>query len=303
MSRSEGLTHLHDFPRKAQVVNEIVSMHSLARSCRLVFAQMWALLLVAISLSGCAVDNDTPSEAVIGESEQAVTRSAEFEWGSTTSMTADLGPADSETCFLTSLRGNMITWMTDMGYPDSPARAGAAIVNGRWVFHEWSNGGAMAVTVRCVPVVTNRTAVATWTSGSAATFLAPGAPNRHCFLTEVAKTNYWGWTTDADSVRVWKDPSNNWYIGGPQSTGVRGSAICVDFPGDYGSWLWVAGTGSGTHDLAYNPGGVDCFLTGLGGHFNAQDYSDGVTIGYDAGTRTYNETVVNGKSGWATCVQ
>lgn len=161
----------------------------------------------------------------------------------------------------------------------------------------------MDVAVQCVAADVNRTAIGTWQTGDTAKILGPVTPNRQCFLTEVAKDDFGeGWSNNSNFVRVWND-GNNWYIGGTQSGPASGSAVCVDFSHNFGSWLWIAGTGSATHPLAYNPGGVDCFLTGLGGSFNNPDYNDGVKIGYDPGILTYNETVVNGKSGWATCIQ
>lgn len=260
----------------------------------------WMFPFLAVNLLGCAVETEDAEPSAVGETAQAVTVTAEYEWGSTTTATVDLGSAADQTCFLTSVRGDMVTWWTDMGNPDIPAEAGVEIVNGHWQFREWSNG-PMAAAVRCVSNVTNRTAVGTWKSGAVATVLGPVTANRQCFLTKVAKTNSAGWSADSDNVHVWKDKSS-WYIGGTPLSGASGDAVCVDFPGNDGSWLWVAGGGSATHDLAYNPGGVQCFLTGLGGHFDALDYNDGVKIGYDAGVLTFNETVVNGKSGWATCV-
>lgn len=260
------------------------------------------LQLLPIALLGCTATVDSPANDATGQAEEAVTVSGWYEWGSTTSKTADLGTATGYTCFLTSVRGSMWPFMTDIGLPPSPARAGVTIVNGRWQFREWSNG-PMDVAVQCI--AGNRTAMGTWKAGAAATVLAPAIPGRQCFLTEVTKNSYsGGWTVNGDNIRVWKD-TNNWYIGGQQteSQSATGTAACIDSVQNFGSWLWIAGSGSATHDLAYNPGGVDCFLTGLGGHFDGNSYDDGVKIGYDAGILTYNETVVNGKSGWATCVK
>jgi hypothetical protein len=258
--------------------------------------------LLSIAALGCGAEGDLPESEATSATESALTVSGGYEWGSTTSKTVDLGTATGYTCFLTSVRGNMVPFFTDNGLPPDPSRAGVVIQNGHWWFREWSNS-AMDVAVQCVATAANRTAVGTWRAGTGATLLGPATPNRQCFLTEVTKNAYdGGWKANADNARVWNDGSN-WYIGGTQSGDASASAVCVDFPQNYGSWLWIAGTGSATHNLAYNPGGVDCFLTGLGGNFTNADYNDGVKIGYDAGILTYNETVVNGKSGWATCVK
>jgi hypothetical protein len=264
---------------------------------------LWMLQLLPVTLAGCAVDGESAQDEATGAMDQAVTIAGGYAWGSTTGTTVDLGSATGYTCFLTSVVGQMVSGFTDMGVPPFPARAGVALENGHWIFREWSSNAAMGASVQCVASDLNRTAVRTWHRGDAAVLLGPATPHRKCFLTEVAKTDYsQGWSHDSDFVRVWND-GTNWYVGGTQSGSASGSAVCVDFPGDYGSWLWVAGTGTTTHPLAYNPGGVACFLTGLGGSFNNPDWNDGVTIGYDPGILTYNETVSNGKSGWATCVQ
>ena len=55
--------------------------------------------------------------------------------------------------------------------------------------------------------------------------------------------------------------------------------------------------------LAKNTGGVNCFLTGIGGHFWGGTVSDGVSIDYDAANSQYVMRTSNGKTGWANCVK
>src|SRR5262249_23616160 len=110
--------------------------------------------------------------------------------------------------------------------------------------------------------------------------------------------------SNADSARVWKDGTTGiWYVGGSQSGNAEVAATCVDIPLNYGSWEWISGDpGSRLDNLAYNPDGVVCGMTGLGGHFTANDYNDGVQITYNSGIRTWQQKTVNGKSAWSNCV-
>jgi hypothetical protein len=48
---------------------------------------------------------------------------------------------------------------------------------------------------------------------------------------------------------------------------------------------------------------VACLLSGVGGPFTRSDFSDGVSIDYNSGTRYWEMTVTNGKRGWGNCVR
>ena len=55
--------------------------------------------------------------------------------------------------------------------------------------------------------------------------------------------------------------------------------------------------------LSQNPGSVTCLLTGVGGHFNDNDWVDGAYVSYDPGIIQFYMNTKNGHTGWANCVQ
>ena len=46
-----------------------------------------------------------------------------------------------------------------------------------------------------------------------------------------------------------------------------------------------------------------CALSGIGGNFDANSFTDGVSVDYNSGTRYWEMTVINGKRGWGNCVR
>ena len=90
------------------------------------------------------------------------------------------------------------------------------------------------------------------------------------------------------------------------SANASAAAVCVDVPADYGTWGIVSNPGAGntvSFDLAEDLGGVACGLTKLGGSFITNSTSDGLGVNYNAGTRFWNVTAVNGKQAAASCVR
>lgn len=264
------------------------------------------LLSLILACAGCAAEADTATGSADNEAgneaqtAQAVGLSGGYSWGTTTNgfVSTSIGTGSGRTCFLTGLTGNLGAGLSD------ETEAGVFLDSaGTWdifTFHYASE--ALNSTAQCINAATNRTDEKSWFQGSNATWLASAAdPKLRCFLTYVDGNG--GFARDSDYVRIWNDGAN-WWLGGSISGGGGAGAVCVDVNADYGSWEWVAGDPGGfTANLAYNPGGVACLLTGVGGHFTANDWNDGVKITYNGGILTWQMSVVNGKAGWATCVQ
>ncbi|WP_240359409.1 hypothetical protein [Pyxidicoccus trucidator] len=238
-----------------------------------------------------------PSEAV-EQTEQGVVLGGSYWWGISSGVSQlNMGTSVGRTCFLTGVQGNL--------KPGSSANTNsvyAYIYAGNWYLAiSQNNNMALGAGVQCINTDTNRTLDGVWFKGDPARLLGAVTAQRRCFLTRVEGSG--GFTTNADYARVWND-GLNWYLGG-SLTGEGGArARCVDVPTDQGSWGYGAGDPGGfTANMTYNPGGVACMLTGLGGHFTANSFTDGVSIDYNAGTRYWEMTVVNGKRGWSSCVK
>jgi hypothetical protein len=277
--------------------------------------QVWAQravrkLLLALPLTafaaGCGgeAQEQAPAEPVAGNeslarTEQGVGLGGAYWWGTSNNgfSSATIGTSTNRTCFLSGIQGNL--------QPPSAGSwggAGTFMYAGNWVIfvnHNFSK--ALSAGVQCINTAANRTAEVSWYQGSAAKLLGAVTAQRRCFLTQVEGAG--GFKASSDYVRVWND-GLNWYLGGNLSGQGGGRAMCVDLPENHGGWLWIAGNPGGfTENLAYDPGGVACLLSGIGGPFNKSDFSDGVSIDYNAGTRYWEMTVTNGKRGWGNCVK
>jgi hypothetical protein len=266
----------------------------------------WALALFLTALgAGCTSElgGEDGADPATGQTEQHVGGIWYYSWGCAGSCSLDLGTSTNRTCVLAGIRGNLTGKSTQPLVPTSVRLLGGGGTN--WFLDVSSAGGhPLAGDAMCIDTSLNRTAKAFWSSGTAATPMGTGTAARRCFLTDVYNLD--GFKTNSDYARVWKDATTGiWYVGGTQSGtyGAEVAATCVDVPLNYGSWLWIAGDpGSRLDDLAYNPDGVACGMTGLGGHFTANDYSDGVQIQYNSGIRTWQQMTVNGKRAWSSCV-
>ncbi|WP_375760939.1 hypothetical protein [Corallococcus exercitus] len=237
-----------------------------------------------------------PEDASLATSEQGVALGGTYWWGTAANglTSTAIGTSTNRTCFLTGVQGNLkgTSW----------AGVGVFQYAGNWeIFVNQSNGKALSSGVQCINTATNRTPEVSWYDGQAAKLLGAVTADRRCFLTQVEAAG--GFTANADYARVWND-GYNWYLGGNLGAAGGARAVCVDVPSDAGGWLWIAGNpGSFTHNLAYNPGGVACMLSGIGGNFSTSNYTDGVSIDYNSGTRYWEMTVSNSKRGWGNCVK
>jgi hypothetical protein len=240
------------------------------------------------------VDSDSLATA-----EQAIGLGGTYWWGTSNNgnTATNIGTTANRTCFLTGVQGNL-----------KPASAGGWSSAGVFqsgtdyvMFVQHNNSKALSSGVQCINTATNRTPEVTWRQGQAAKVLGAATASRRCFLTMVESGG--GFNANSDYARVWKD-DYNWYLGGSLSAAGGARAVCVDVAADYGGWLWIAGDPGGfTANLAYNPGGVACMLSGIGGQYDTSNFSDGVSIDYNSGTRYFEMTVTNGKRGWGNCVR
>lgn len=270
-------------------------------------------LLLALPLSalaaGCGGEmlEQAPEEGTeapagtesLASTEQAVGLGGSYWWGTSASgyTSTTIGTATNRTCFLSGVFGNLVPSSNGIG-----VSAGTFMNAGNWVISVNNySGKAVATSVQCLNTAANRTPEVSWYRGGAAKVLGAATSQRRCFLTDVWGSG--GYKVNSDYVRVWND-GLNWYLGGNLSDDGGASAMCVDVPEDHGGWLWIAGyPGSFTHNLAYNPGGVACLLSGFGGAFTKSDFNDGVSIDYNSGTRYWEMTVTNSKRGYGNCVR
>jgi hypothetical protein len=258
----------------------------------------WAVIICMTSLLGCA-DTGGSGQSDVGETTQAFSANWSYSWADSKNTFINIGSSTNRTCFLSGLAGNL----TPVG---SNGQSGAGLQispMGDYFMYLESGGGLLNVVARCMNTSVGRTAEVVWKTGDPSHLLGSVTASRRCFLTSVTTTNQGGpgFVSDSDNVRVWQDGSN-WWLGGSQSGVVWATARCIDVSADLGNWLWVAGDpGSRQDPLASDPGGVSCLLTGVGGHFNDNDATDGAYISEDSAQ--FHMNTKNGHSGWANCVQ
>jgi hypothetical protein len=231
----------------------------------------------------------------------------------------DMGTASNRTCFLSGMTGSL----TILAAPNEPSQTGVFVTidgNNEYRLSVQTNAGnRLTAYARCVNSAAGRTAEKTWHTGQAAQILAdvdPAHPNRRCFLTAITNVGVGGGAgpTDAAGFSVWTDNVQvrsdgvHWLIGGHQSGAgsvAYGTARCIDVNGDLGSWQWgCGGQCTAQFPLSDDPGGAaTCLLTGIGGAFTADDWSDGAFITFDQSLSQFYMNTKNGKTGWANCVK
>jgi hypothetical protein len=241
-----------------------------------------------------------------------------YSWGTTNGPDANLGPADDRTCFLSGVAGNLNAGDNSYG-PGWPSKAQVSIYNGGWWLRasgggNWAGnpiGNPVLAHAVCINTVAGRTPNVKWQSDWGPTLVAPVTPKRRCFLTGV-----WGvgasWMDGDDYVRVTND-GTNWWIDGAVNTSQLGSshgyasAMCVDMPTgtSVSSWTWYTNDpGSWTPNVGYDSTGMACALTGVQGHFTANDWTDGALINWPSSFPGYWKVALkNGKKAWVTCMQ
>jgi hypothetical protein len=256
-------------------------------------------VFVGVALvTGCAVDGgDGAGEGadVIGEQHQEVGSFGIWSWGCSSTCSLPLGSTTGQTCFLAGVWGNL-----------QPAASYSEVQvvpsGGQWGLQIVTNGRPLGGTAVCVPGATVKTG--SWHTGAAEVSLGSGA-TRRCFLSGVRNTS--GFTSASDFAQVRK-VGGTWFLGGNMTAAKDATAYatCVDVPSaalDYG--LVVSDGGSFLDEPIQDnlPSGWACGIKKLGGHFTANNYGDGVWIGYNNGISTWELNAVNGKQVTTDCVK
>jgi hypothetical protein len=273
-----------------------------------------SILVLASLAMGCSAEVGQPAsvggtgQEAVGKTEEAFSGNWNYSWGVTNYSVIDIGTAVNRSCFLSGVSGALAY---NSPQPGDTTQLGTGVyidANNEYHLYVQAAGAPLQGFARCVNTSAGLTTEQTWRTGQSSVYLAPHSANRRCFLTNVVTSvaypteGGFGFKQTSDYARVWDD-GFNWYVGGVQSGVAWASARCIDVNGDDGGWLWQAGDpGTRKDNLAYNPGGVTCLLTGLGGHFTTSDWSDGAFITYDSGVNQFYMNTKNGKRGWADCV-
>jgi hypothetical protein len=259
------------------------------------------VMAAGFAAAGCAVE-DGSDVGPVGEAAQEVSSFGIWSWGCASApCSLDLGTATNRTCFLAGVWGNLqhAGTYSQVDVVRAPNITGQL----RWGLQVVANSQPLGGTAVCIPGAV--AATGTWANGAAEVNLGAGNASRRCFLSSVRNTN--GFTAASDFVRVRK-VGTSWFVGGNQQPGrgVVASAVCVDVPSATGDFGLVAGEGSSFLDrpvVDNNPSGWACGLRLIGGHFTANNYGDGVWLGYNNGISQWQASAVNGKSLTAYCVK
>jgi hypothetical protein len=303
-----GLADVRPTRRNTNAMNAHMIMN---RLCKL--SLMLPVLLLGVGCVG-ATDEHGDDDEQVGAAQEAFSTYGSWSWGTAGHSTAaaPIG-SDPQTCFLSGVAGNLRSYY---GAPGGYTAAYAEVYRSgsNWYINTYGpdTNSKVGATAICLPTSTNRTATVGWSTGYPAQVLAPVTANRRCGLMGVGNTEVYyndnQWQSATDSVYIWND-GTNWYIGG---TGhAQGYGGCVDVSSTSGTWNWTWAPTGGTSTLnllqkvdgGTNPLGTQCFLTGVGGAFQSDDWNNGVFINYDAGSQWWSMTVSNNKTGKVTCVQ
>ncbi|WP_437589292.1 hypothetical protein [Sorangium sp. So ce1000] len=267
-------------------------------------------LLVAPLALGCVSEVGHEDEGALDEpvgEAQAAVGWWSYGWGCSGSCELNLGSDTDRTCFLSGVWGKLGA--------SSQASVRVTRSGGQWTLYvDSASGQNLGANAVCVNTVENRTGQYTWTWGPGdglPTSMGFGTSSRRCFLTQVTSNGafkYNNWITDY--ARVLKDVSGEWFLEGASTTGVDTpvtatvKAICVDVPQNYGAWQWIAGNNHRIDPLANDSiGGVVCGMTGLGGPFTSNSWTDGVWLEYNSTTLDWEQHTVNNKTAWSQCVR
>jgi hypothetical protein len=239
-----------------------------------------------------------------------------YEWGDTKNTFADMDTAVNRTCFLSGIAGNLLPKSGKTPQYMSAGVRYESVTNRYSLYVNPVVGNSLRAFARCVNTAAGLTAEKVWSSTqNEPTKLDPvddpPHPLRRCFLTSIT-SDYEkppsgipipAFSDPSDSVRVFK-AGDSWYLGGTQKGRVTAKARCIDVNLDVGSWQWGCGDPClYEKDLALNTGGVTCFLTGLQGALNKNDWDHGALIIYKSSLLQFQMRVKNDITGWATCVK
>jgi hypothetical protein len=246
-------------------------------------------LAVAASL-GCSAaapdGGDSSGETTVSAAAALNTGLGVWSWGTVDGKEYDIGSADSQTCFLSGVAGDL-----DSGYPDyKNAFAGVRVENGHYMLQAFGGtvpgasfsdpvpaNKAVNIHVSCTGIKSDIRSLQVLMNNKPY-WLGAVTPARRCFLESVTG-GHKTWSDVSDYVSVWND-GKNWFLQGlsHNNTFAFASAVCLDFPA--GSTDQEGGFGQGKGGVITSTPGYDtvCGLTGFTGAFTANSWTDGVMI-------------------------
>jgi hypothetical protein len=262
-----------------------------------------ALIAVALPACSAAPGDSSMSQERTDTSSAAVSWVGLSFWGQWGNVGPDLnlGPASTQTCFLTGVHGQLIGTTSDLGSsPQATARVYVDDASGNYFLqtHQGSGNGVNA-SAACVPYTGNRaffssaSGVPTWQYGWGLTLTvtipALGTPNRLCFLTGLSSFNgfsnqgiptytqlvppgrsrFWQFITQVDFA------TDSGYPGG------SAEAVCFDVQAYQGG---VGPLQQENVDWFTSEPNIACGLTYIGGDLTDDPLvgNDGVGLSYSA---------------------
>ncbi|GEN10063.1 hypothetical protein SAMN05443572_10732 [Myxococcus fulvus] len=293
----------------------------MTRGTNLLWTLPLTLLAVACGegMEMAQTPENTPAVEELGEAKQGLVVTGRWGWGTpgNSGPDLDLGPSNTQTCFLTGVRGNL---KGQSAHPYNPiSSVGVYEEGGRWKLKTRDGIGTGVVgEATCIANTANRVSMS-WsecTSFSCAFPYVPVNTNRRCFITSIWSRAGMTFHYQGDSkpgLLVSKQtiyPPNGgasydaWVLKGWSSddasepANMGGTAHCVDFPGGGvadGSW-----EGNATVPMCNGASTVG-LLRGVFGDFTG-GYEDGVTLTKNDATGWTDLKVTNGKTGYVSCV-
>lgn len=237
--------------------------------------------------------------------ESALTGSVTMNWfdcDGAADCTVYTGDLDTQTCFLSGLKGDM----TLSSYWYSGAQVTPSTFYGKWKVYV--SGPAVRALVTCINATGNRITGQTWRHGDP-TLVIPGGPNptrRQCFAGSIT-TSRPGFDYSPMYVQIRRNANNTHSVYGtsvPSDRMPSITATCVDAIDQGPLYYGNGGSSTVTGTVIHNPWGantVACGLTGLGGIFNSS--GDGWYLGYNYATDNYTFTSTPGTQGGVRCVK
>jgi hypothetical protein len=309
VSRKKSVTHKPSNRRQQKEENFAMDRH---------LVLSWNSLLVAILMT------------LVPATASALPVAGGAKWGTPGNNGQDLklGPASSETCFLSGVSGSFVGNPHVSGQPNSllPASAEVFIANGFWFVRTRAGvGPGVMAHVICIFATANRVEF-TWADNLTVSGV-PATPNRHCFLRKVWATS--GLTGQTNHLTI-KKVNGQFTMNGSFVENVGGesgfggaTAVCVDiFPAAKWGFSFTgptnaANSATATHTLKNSfPNGtpvpvvdVGCFLTEISGKWvsgspNPLGWNNGAFLVGDPNvSQNWQMTVSNGRQGGATCLK
>jgi hypothetical protein len=265
-------------------------------------------------VAGCSGDVGSTGEREvdsheIGESTQAFTSAGSYSYGVTTQVAlVDIGTANGRFCYTSGFAANL--HMVDtigVGRDDT-------VKPPRWEMElNTFSGLPVGMFARCfytnqIPKFDPAKGLQLeHTSGKVKTAtLGPRSPGELATLFAMANgldgAFAFGSASDYVKIRT-TDPGDTWTL----EYRISGDIILTwgaigGFTAFNGEVEWDAPpSGSSRLSLGTTTTGMNCFLTGFGGPFTSNDWSDGVYLSEDTTAHVNYLNVSNGKRGWAYC--